>query len=123
MAETLLSATTVLLYGRELEDLKLEPGHLPGNGEPPRDTAPGSPPRLGRNNFLRNQLGAHLGGPPERFPRFARIYCFGYEGAIYDLSRPQIFLVHGSGTLVEGPIPGKQTEQLRYWRAPGTLDR
>jgi hypothetical protein len=35
-------------------------------------------------------------------PRFARIYAFSFEGAVYNLPRPTIFLVHGKGTDVDG---------------------
>src|SRR5438874_1409156 len=127
MAETLLSPTTIHLYGRQLEDLKVALGELPDTGPPPDNSDGGPPPRLGGNNFLLNQLKAHVAdGLPDQYPRFARIYCFGYEGAIYDLARPQIFLVHGLGTLAEGPVPGPPgiaTNERRYSRAPGELDR
>jgi Pentapeptide repeats (8 copies) len=32
---------------------------------------------------------------------FARIYAFSFEGALYALPRPSIFLVHGLGTLID----------------------
>jgi hypothetical protein len=34
-------------------------------------------------------------------PQFARIYTFSYEGAVYPLPRPSIFLVHGPGKVVD----------------------
>src|ERR1700734_553094 len=37
---------------------------------------------------------------PAQSPYFARIYAFSFEGAIYNLPRPSIFLVHGFGTRI-----------------------
>jgi hypothetical protein len=34
-------------------------------------------------------------------PNFARIYAFSFEGAIYTLPRPSMFLVHGAGAAVD----------------------
>jgi Pentapeptide repeats (8 copies) len=34
-------------------------------------------------------------------PNFARIYAFSFEGAIYSLPRPSMFLVHGPGNPVD----------------------
>jgi Pentapeptide repeats (8 copies) len=42
---------------------------------------------------------ATLPGPPK--PNFARIYAFSFEGAIYTLPRPSMFLVHGPGQPVD----------------------
>ena len=122
MPETLLGATTIHLFGRVVADLTLQ-FHEPSHGKPPKDASGAPPPRLGGNNFLMDQLFAHVSDAPELRPRFARVYCFAYEGTIYDLLRPQIFLVHGEGTLAEGPVPGTDKEQLRYSRAPGKVDR
>jgi hypothetical protein len=102
--ETLLSPSNVLLYGRLAKDLTftfLQP--TPANTPVPR---------LGGNNFLQQQLqaaGATL----------ARIYAFAYEGHYYDLPRPMIFLVHGTGADPEAPKPGGP----RFSRAPADADR
>lgn len=41
---------------------------------------------------------------------FARIYAFSFEGAIYSLPKPSIFLVHGKGTAI-GPNQGSGTNR------------
>jgi Pentapeptide repeats (8 copies) len=38
---------------------------------------------------------------PNTEPNFARIYAFTFEGAIYTLPRPSIFLVHGAGAALD----------------------
>jgi hypothetical protein len=47
------------------------------------------------NKFLLGQLGAANAC-------FARIYAFSFEGAVYALPKPAIFVVHGGGTKVDG---------------------
>ena len=39
-------------------------------------------------------------------PSFARIYAFSFEGSIYTMPKPSIFLVHGAGLPVDGPAGG-----------------
>jgi hypothetical protein len=39
--------------------------------------------------------------PGTQKPNFARIYAFSFEGAIYTLPRPSMFLVHGAGAGVD----------------------
>jgi hypothetical protein len=40
-------------------------------------------------------------------PQFARIYAFSFEGAIYSLPKPAIFLVHGTGSRIRAKnFPG-----------------
>ncbi len=88
--ETLLSASSIWLFGREVEDLKIkQPNHDPF--VEPRDSC---------NNFLGNQLGCH-GDEAGKSPRFARIYAFSYEGTYYELEWPTLFLVHGPGAAAE----------------------
>ena len=138
MAETLLTPSRVLLYGREILDLKITRTGNPDNPEerlePPDNPAPavsgleqtpdpdqptsypGELPRKGRNSFLEKQLGA-----PEA--RFARIYAFTYEGHYYELSRPALFLVHGPGSDPEALRPGPGRPEGRYDRAPADADR
>jgi hypothetical protein len=140
MAETLLSPSNILLYGRVLTDLTL---NLPRDPtlDPPTSaasrrgagttaaasTAPGatvaatvsSPQKGGQNRFLERQLTADK-GDPARVPALARIYGFSYEGHYYDLARPAIFLVHGPGDDPEAPRP---TSDPRVSRAPADADR
>ncbi|WP_315901065.1 hypothetical protein [Leisingera daeponensis] len=77
VAETLLSFSEVLLFGRQVEDLKI------------RDVKRGD--RRGANGLLAKQL------QDKRSPRFARIYGFSYEGEFFQLPEPIILLVHGKG--------------------------
>ena len=105
MAETLLSPSGILLYGRVLQDITftfVEPDTQDPNASVP------PPPRRGDHRFLRNQLAAgrdaSTGDPiPEERPYLARIYGFSYEGRYYDLPKPAIFLVHGLGVDPEQP--------------------
>lgn len=97
MPETLLSAPTILLYGRELVDLAfVYQDPRPGVGPNPAPGAPGAPPvRESGNNFLEGQL-RHVAGGGQA-PSLARIYGYSFEGYYYDLAKPAIFLVHGPG--------------------------
>jgi hypothetical protein len=96
MPENLLSPSAIRLFGRVFDDLVLNPGGL------------ALPAPVGANNFLGQQL---------RDPnaRLARIYAISYEGTFYNLPRPTIFLVHGTGTIVTGAgtsAPGATTQPL-----------
>jgi uncharacterized protein YjbI with pentapeptide repeats len=76
MAETLLTPSSIKLFGRVVTSLKFS-----------NDTASGP----GFNNFLQKQLAG-------KDAQFARIYGFSFEGAYYALPRPSMFLVHGEGS-------------------------
>jgi hypothetical protein len=94
--ETLLSQTTIWLFGRPLVDLTI---NKTAYKNIPRDETTGekrnTPPRRSQNEFLFAQLNAELA-------TLARIYGFSYEAFYYDLARPTIFLVHGPGIDPEG---------------------
>jgi len=77
VAETLLSFSEVLLFGRLVEDLKIKKVNRKG--------------RRSGNGFLARQLA------DKKDPRFARIYGFAYEGTFFQLPEPVILLVHGKG--------------------------
>jgi hypothetical protein len=87
MSENLVSASTVLLFGRVVEDLEIKPA-----------ADSGGLVRLGVDQPLQEQLEPE---DPESKPSFARIYAFSYEGHYYDLAKPALFLVHGQGTNVQ----------------------
>jgi hypothetical protein len=87
MPETLLTPTGIKLYGRVVIGLKLDNPPVPATVVP-----------TGTNTFLYNQLKTDAAGNP---PTLARIYGFSYEGHYYDLAKPAIFVVHGSGTPVD----------------------
>jgi hypothetical protein len=80
MPESLMSPSSIKLFGRIVEGIKI-------------DAAPVAP-GLGANNFLLHQLST------KPLPHLARIYAFSFEGAYYELPRPPIFVVHGPGTAV-----------------------
>lgn len=94
MPETLLSPSNILLFGRAVKDLKIEPGG---------DHSPFIGARTGGNRDLETQLTEKK--PNIEEPIIARIYSFSYEGAYYDLPRPALFLVHGKGFLVTNDSP------------------
>jgi uncharacterized protein YjbI with pentapeptide repeats len=82
--EHLMTTSSIKLYGRVMNDLTYNYaagnyGDMTGDG----------------NNFLRSQLAAAN-------PCFAKIYAFSFEGAVYVLPRPTIFLVHTGGTPCDG---------------------
>lgn len=129
MAETLLSPSNILLYGREMRDITLvfkpepdSPPDAPVSGEdqevdePGPQAPPRQPPHKGDNIFLRRQLEA-------REARLARIYGFSYEGHYYDLTKPAIFLVHGPGSDPEAIRPANTGPDARFDRAPADADR
>jgi hypothetical protein len=93
MPETLLTPSSIKLFGRVMPDLKFAYVN---------DATAGP----GANNFLRNQLAQQ-----NPLPRLARIYAFSFEGALFQLPRPPIFLVHGPG------IP------VGDWNNSSTLDQ
>lgn len=102
MAETLLSFSEVLLFGRLVEDLKIKKANRKG--------------RLGANGFLARQLA------DKKDPRSARIYGFAYEGAFYQLPEPLILLVHGEGEKASMNAAGRQSllwiRLSPAWRQP-----
>jgi len=105
--ETLLSSSAVYLFGRLLSDLKV-------NREDDENDAV-RPQRVGQNNFLKAQLRDKDAG-------FARIFSFTYEGRLYELGRPTIFLVHGGGLEVGAPKPPDANFE-RLSRSPGRVTR
>ncbi len=128
MAETLLSVSEVLLFGRVMTDMMIT-FSSPTRSIDPSDQC-SVPPRPGRraglNAMLEDQLsvgaeprtGVDPGDAANFTPRFARIYGFSYEGGYYDLDAPIIMVVHGPG------IPAESTaSDTRASRAPDTPDR
>jgi len=119
MAETLLSLSEVLLYGRIMDDIQFKYTPPPSTVEKGEyGTAP--PPRPGKkfggNSLLQDQFAVDDGSPAA--PCFARIYGFSYEGGYYDLDAPIIMLVHGMGVSAES-VAGDP----RASRAPDTADK
>ena len=102
MVETLLTPSSIMMYGRLVEDLQLNPSSKSTKG-------------ISRNEFLWHQLKLK---PAETEPKLARIYGFSYEGHYYDLSRPAIFVVHGDGEKAQ-PVANPKTGPV----PPGTVDQ
>jgi hypothetical protein len=112
MAETLLSPSNILLYGRVVDDLIIQASAHGGATHSPFIIA-----RAGGNRELEDRLTHDI-------PTIARIYSFSYEGAYYDLPRPALFLVHGPGVLVTSVAPknGQGEGAPGRSRAPGVPD-
>jgi hypothetical protein len=83
MHENLLTPSNVILYGRVVQGLLLDPAGLS--------------PRRGWNDFLKRQLEGE-----GKDAKFARIYAISFEGSFYNLPKPMIFLVHGDGAPIRG---------------------
>ena len=110
MPETLLSPSSVLLFGRRVTDLEVTA--QPHN--------PSVAARYG-NTLLEAQVARnHAANAPDQTV-FARIYGFSYEGTYYDLPRPLLFLVHGPGQPAEQAPAGPGN--ARFARAPDSPDR
>jgi hypothetical protein len=83
MTETLLTGSTIWLFGRVMKDIELVKNF---------DRKPGP-----RGNLLAAALAAEDA-------RLARIYAFGFQSEIMVLTKPAAFLVHGDGQRAK---PGK----------------
>lgn len=103
--ETLLGISAVYLFGRALNDVILR-----GSVYEPLGI-----PKVGTNNFLRNQLAAEGA-------KLARIYAFSFEGTFIELGRPAIFVVHGAGSDPDDPPPNDLGYE-RLSRSPGSSAR
>lgn len=103
--ESVLSLTSVYLFGRAVSDLRVVT-------EDPDESD--RTPASGVNQFLRQQF-------KHPAARLARIFAFSFEGTMYELARPSLFLVHGSGHEVDTPNPPEQYSRLA--RAPGRISK
>ncbi|WP_395014539.1 hypothetical protein [Dongia sp.] len=104
--ETLLSTSAVYLFGRLLSDLLLVK-------QDPQDAV--RPPRKGKNTFVQQQLRNNDAG-------FARIFYFSFEGGLFELARPALFLVHGGGVPADTP-PADDPNFEGLARSPGRITR
>jgi hypothetical protein len=105
--ETLLSVSAVYLFGRLVSDLQLV--KQDDNQDKKR------PDRKGANRFLQDQIRNTTAG-------FARIFFFSFEGSLFELARPTMFLVHGGGDAPDtAPPADEKFEQLL--RTPGPVTR
>jgi len=117
MAETLLSISEVLLYGREMSDITFCYQNPPETQKQAKEVD--VPARPGQTAGLNSQLANQFSPTSEGFaPRFARVYGFSFEGSYFDLDAPIIMLVHGPGIVAE--LPANDT---RAARAPESPDK
>ena len=105
--ESLLNVSAVYLFGKELSDLTII-----GKKDPKDDTRPA---RKGENNFLRRQV-------RNGEAKVARIYAFSFEGCMYELTRPSLFIVHGPGEDPDAPPPSEE-KYRRLARSPGRVTK
>ena len=97
MSENLARASTILLFGRVVEDIQINTAR--GSGASAKRAAKSaSLGQQGASHALADQVAAEGSC-------LARIYAFSYEGHYYDLARPALFLVHGPGVDAD-PVPG-----------------
>jgi uncharacterized membrane protein YgcG len=103
--ESVLSFSSVYLFGRVVSDLKVV------TEDPDESDRPAA---SGSNQFLREQF-------KHPAARLARIFAFSFEGIMYDLARPSLFLVQGTGHDIDAPLPKGNFARLA--RAPGRISR
>jgi hypothetical protein len=100
MPETLLSPSQIKLFGRKFIGLELKKEKLT--------------PTLGQNNFLLAQI-------LDERAILARIYAFAYEGVLYFLPKPYVFLVHSDGKRVIEP--GRYDDLAEAKEEGATIDQ
>lgn len=105
--ETLLSVSAVYLFGRLISDLTVA-----GEVDPDDEDRPRS---IGANRFLRGQV-------RNKNAALARIYAFSFEGAMYELDRPSLFIVHGGGQDPDAPGP-ENADFALLSRSPGRVTK
>ncbi len=115
MPETLLSASSITLFGRVVEDINIVPDDSNKSHHPSEAPAEGEKPEIQR------QL-THGSGLEDSSARLARIYGFSYEGAYFEMAGATLFLVHGPGVEssdIKVPGPNRRDEQfyseLKAW--------
>lgn len=103
--ESILGLSSIYLFGRVVSDLSVVTND-PDEADRPAQS--------GSNKFLREQF-------KHPAARLARIFSFAFEGTMYDLSRPSLFLVQGTGDDIDAPLPAGVYARLA--RAPGRISR
>jgi len=115
MSENLARASTILLFGRVVEDIQISAAR--GSGASAKRAArSASLEHAGPSHALAEQIAAEGSC-------LARIYAFSYEGAYYELSRATLYLVHGAGDAVVESVEtsgsaasaGKFGSDVRVW--------
>lgn len=118
MPETLLTASSIVLFGRVVEDISISARK--GN-ESHNPTVAGAKVRRSASH-LQQQLtrkdssDGKSGKKGEAQARFARIYGFSYEGAYFECAVPVLFLVHGDGMKPSKvKVPGPDREDKKFY--------
>ena len=96
MSENLARASTILLFGRVVEDVQISAPRGSGSSAK-RAAKSASLEQQGANHVLADQIGAEGSC-------LARIYAFSYEGAYHELARPTLYLVHGAGETISDTV-------------------
>jgi len=115
MTEILAKASTVLLFGRVVEDVQINATRGSGSSAK-RAAKSASLEHRGASHALADQIAAEGAC-------LARIYAFAYEGDYFELARPTLYLVHGIGDDVLGTIettgitatPDTFASDVRVW--------
>lgn len=109
--DSLANDSSIRLFGRLMWDLMLRDPTTRGQVYTGQPVMPRSSP----SNFLVDQLG-------KEDAKLARIMSFSYQGELFDLAKPTIFLVHGDGTRAEN-VDGVSPEQLSLRKRPTFTER
>jgi len=96
MSENLVRASTILLFGRIVEDVQIAAARG-SSASAKRASRSGALGQQGASHALADQVGAEGSC-------LARIYAFSYEGAYYELARASLFLVHSEGAPIGDPL-------------------
>lgn len=127
--ETFFEPTRIWLFGKHFKSLEYRRDSMGASSGHTNEFSEYKAPAAGRD----------LRMPPRRIERtlrrqsyengeaidriFARIYSFSFEGHYYKLPRPLLFLVYGTGELIEPPpkMPksGDKGSAGEYRRRPG----
>lgn len=95
LSESLLSDSTIYLFGRVMSDIMLDPNRSKPDVYRIRRAGQAVPPDLARrspNHLLADQLLS-----PDA--AIARIYAFSFQNEYFELVRPALFVVNGPGDL------------------------
>ncbi|MCY6382849.1 pentapeptide repeat-containing protein [Hoeflea prorocentri] len=115
MPETLLSASNIVLFGREVEDINIVAPRGNKAHSPSKATAKGSSSGI-QQQLMREEMADAIAGSGKKLARFARIYGFSYEGAYFEVGVPVLFLVHGEGKHPsEIKVPGPDNDDKNFY--------
>jgi hypothetical protein len=99
LPETLVSDSTIWLFGRVMEDILLNPKRASDDVYKLRPKDPNALGRRSPNHFVVDQL-------LEDDARLARIYAFSFQNELIDLATPALFVVNGDGVDPQGLVGG-----------------